>query len=204
METVAAKRSNSFFLNSIGCTYTVLQYFPLYKASSLLNSLSKQGAKFLIDQKNHLIAGCLPTVFCSQIEHHKTIRGGSNRFILRVLHLRESLFLAVYASNELEILDLATEPPTVVDKIELGNLEEGGNVDVDFYKDETCILVGCRGDLGLLVNMRTKETRQFNHRLPDPLILVQFLKHFGPEAPAEPNFFLLSRGGTYRSMDVTL
>ena len=49
---------------------------------------------------------------------------------------------------------------------------EGVLVDLDFYKDETCIVVGFRGDEGLLVDLRNKTSTNFNHRLPGPLTLI--------------------------------
>jgi hypothetical protein len=50
--------------------------------------------------------------------------------------------------------------------------DEGVLVDVDFYKDETCMVVGMRGDDALLVDLKNKKTNSFNHRLPHPLILI--------------------------------
>jgi hypothetical protein len=94
----------------------------------------------------------------------------------------------------LEIKDISRDPPILVDKIELQE-DEGGLMDFDFYKDETNIIVGFRGDVANHVNIKTKAIHVFNHRLPHPLVLVQFLKHF---EGGEPSFITMSKGGVYR------
>jgi hypothetical protein len=80
-------------------------------------------------------------------------------------------------------------------------LSESGVTDMDFNGDETQIIVGARGDVGALVNMRTRTVQEFPHRMPHPLILVQFLRHF-PSSTG--HFFLMSKGGAYRAWNTDL
>jgi hypothetical protein len=91
---------------------------------------------------------------------------------VRLVHLRDSLFLAGYRSNELELIDLSTDPPTLVDGMQLEIEEGGGIMDFDFHRDETQIVAGFRGDIGAIINLRTKTMNMFDHRLPHPLIMV--------------------------------
>jgi hypothetical protein len=74
-------------------------------------------------------------------------------------------------------------------------------IDLDFHGDESQIIVGARGDVGAVVNMKTKSVNEFAHRLPHPLILVQFLKYF--PSPIG-HFFLMSKGGAYRAWNSDL
>ena len=80
---------------------------------------------------------------------------------------------------------------------------EEGLVDLDFHGDESCILVGLRGDHCALVNMKTKSCSPFDHRLPHPLAMVNFLKYF-KSSTQQGHFFLMSKGGTYRAWNTDL
>ncbi len=59
--------------------------------------------------------------------------------MIRIIHLRDSLFLTGYAQNELEIIDINTdssdEPPRVLDSIKL-EVSESVMIDFDFHIDE--------------------------------------------------------------------
>ena len=87
----------------------------------------------------------------------------------------------------------------VVDSITM-DISEGALLDLDFHVDESCIIVGFRGDVTALVNMKTKTVKEFSHRLPHPLTMVQFLRHL----PGEGHFFLLSKGGVYRAWNLNM
>lgn len=153
-------------------------------------------------QKNLIFGNCLPTAFCSSMEHVATVTTGQDRFIVRTLHLRDSLFLRAYANNVIDIVDVSNLSEfKTIDKMIVGE-NEAYVVDLDFYRDETCIAMGCRGDIGLIVNMRTKTVTRFDHRMPHPISLIQFAKHL-PDG-AEPVFFMLSKGGVYRVMNMQL
>ena len=52
-------------------------------------------------------------------------------------------------------MDLSGAEPQVVDRMQMDEAENG-LTDVDFLRDETCVLVGFRGDRCALVNMQTK------------------------------------------------
>jgi hypothetical protein len=82
-------------------------------------------------------------------------------------------------------------------------ITEEGLIDLDFHGDETCIVVGSRGDHGALVNMRTKSVNIFDHRLPHLLVMVHFLKLF-PTSSGAQHFFLMSKGGVYRAWNTDL
>jgi hypothetical protein len=51
-------------------------------------------------------------------------------------------------------------------------LSEEGIVDMDFHIDESMIIIGARGNVGAVVNMRTKTVQEFEHNLPHPLVMV--------------------------------
>lgn len=110
-------RKPTYFANSIGSTIETLQYFSLFKVKALLNRLSKKTKEFYDEQKNLVFGSCLPTVFTSVIEHQATFKGGQDRFIIRILHLRETLFLVATADNVLEIMDLSSGAPVVIDSM---------------------------------------------------------------------------------------
>lgn len=116
------------------------------------------------------------------------------------MYLRDSLFLRAYANNVIDVVDLSNlSDIKIVDSMVLGD-NEAVVVDLDFYKDETCIAMGFRGDIGMIVNLRTKAIIQFEHRMPHPISLIQFAKHL--PTGAEPVFFMLSKGGVYRVMNM--
>ena len=96
------KRPN-FFCHSIGSTLSALSYLPLNKARALLHRLNHKTDAFFYKQENHIFMSCLPTAFCSTMNHFKTLQGEEDRFIVRVLHLRDTLFLVACANNVLEI-----------------------------------------------------------------------------------------------------
>ena len=76
---------------------------------------------------------------------------------MRLIHLRDTLFLVGYAQNELEIIDINTrkdEPPRVVDSIKIGD-HDNYVIDFDFHIDESCI-VAVKRDSALFINMKTK------------------------------------------------
>ena len=69
-----------YFPRSIGSTLVTLSYFPLYKAIALMRCLSKKTQGFLDAQVNNVFGECVPTVFCGQSEHIRTIKGAEDRF----------------------------------------------------------------------------------------------------------------------------
>ena len=97
---------------------------------------------------------------------------------------------------------MSSPEPQIVDSMELEVTEEG-LIDLDFFGDESCIVVGFRGDHCALVNMRAKSVNIFDHRLPHPLVMVHFLKHF-PSSSGTQHFFLMSKGGVYRAWNTDL
>jgi hypothetical protein len=80
-------------------------------------------------------------------------------------------------------------------------LSEEGIIDMDFHIDESMVIIGARGNVGAVVNMNTRTVKEFNHNLPHPLVMVQFLRYF--PAPLG-HFFLLSKGGSYRAWNTDL
>ena len=71
---------------------------------------------------------------------------------------------------------------------------EGGLLDIDFLRDESFVIVGFRGDQAAIVDMRQGSLiRTFENRLPEPLIMIQALRHYSGNS-----FFVLSRAGTLR------
>jgi len=50
----------------------------------------------------------LPTVFSATINHERTVIGTEDRFIIRAIHLRDSLFVIGYASGLIAIKNLET------------------------------------------------------------------------------------------------
>lgn len=110
IEELFNKKAGSYFLNSLGSTLPTLQYFTLGRASTLLNSLSRQSRAFLTIQKNNMFGSCSPTVFNVNIEHVVTIRGGTDRFIVKMVYLGAGhRFLVLYANSDLEVKDY-TDP----------------------------------------------------------------------------------------------
>lgn len=59
------------------------------------------------------------------------------------------------------------------------------------------MVVGFIGGRCAFVNMKTKALSIFEHRLPEPFKCLLTLRHL----PNAANFFMLSRGGTYRVWD---
>lgn len=122
------KRPN-FFCHSIGSTLSALSYLPHNKARALLHRLNHKTDAFYYKQENNIFMSCLPTVFCSTMQHFKTLtlQGKEdskedledNFKIIRVLHLRDTLFLVVRANNVIEIHDLSLDVAIVVDSIAL-------------------------------------------------------------------------------------
>jgi hypothetical protein len=55
-------------------------------------------------------------------------------------------------------------------------LSEEGIIDMDFHIDESMVIIGARGNVGAVVNMNTRTVKEFNHNLPHPLVMVQFLR----------------------------
>jgi hypothetical protein len=132
-------------------------------------------------------------VFSTVLEPFKVIRGEKDRFIVKVLHVRDSLFLVGSADKTIELSDFSTEQPTILATMAFPDAD-GALLDFDFLRDESYVVVPFRGDQAFVVNMKTQEfIKEFSHRLPEPIIMVQTLKHFAGNA-----FFVLSRAGTLR------
>lgn len=102
------------------------------------------------------------------------MQGTENRFTIKLVHLRDDIFLVGYASNELIVKDLATGEE--LDRIQLDF--EQPLMDFDVYQgDLTKILVGFRGDVIFKVNMKTKQANPFEHYHPHPLTQLMYLQH---------------------------
>lgn len=135
----------------------------------------------------------MPTAFSAGIKLEQKLQGTENRFTIKLVHLRDDIFLVGYASNELIVKDLATGEE--LDRIQLDF--EQPLMDFDVYQgDLTKILVGFRGDVIFKVNMATKQANPFEHYHPHPLTQLMYLQHM----PGE-HFLTLSKGGTYRLWD---
>ena len=96
----------------------------------------------------------MPTVFSAVLEPFKVIRGGKDRFIIRIVHVRDQLFLLESADNTIELMNFSTDPPTLISSFEIQNVD-GVVVDLDFYKDESFVIAGFRGDLAVVIDMRS-------------------------------------------------
>ena len=152
-DSIIEKATQSrFFCISIGATLQLLSYFTHHSTKALLHKASRHTRTFYSMQENNIFKMCLPSVFSSRISHVKTIKGDLNRFVIRVRHLRDDLYLVAYASNELEIRDFSTN--TLVDKMQL-NFHEP-LVDFDFYQNELSIIVGFRSDICMFVDFHRK------------------------------------------------
>lgn len=153
---------------------------------------------FLTIQKNNMFGSCSPTVFNMNIEHVVIIRGGTDRFIVKMVYLRTgNRFLALYSNSYLEVKDfIDSSNPIIEDMIKLVE-DNSYPVDLDFHGDETHVIVGFVGGQCAFVNMKTKAFRFFDHRLPEPLKCLLAIRYL----PSAANFFMLSRGGTYRARD---
>lgn len=135
----------------------------------------------------------MPTVFCAVLEPFKVIKGGQDRFIVKILHVRDKLFLVGTADKEVELSDFSTEPPTVIRSMSFPDVE-GALLDIDFLRDESFVIIGFRGDQAVVVDMKQGQLiRNFDNRLPEPLILIQALRHYSGNS-----FLALSRAGTLR------
>ncbi|TNV79227.1 hypothetical protein FGO68_gene10733 [Halteria grandinella] len=197
-EVPSGRKAGSYFLKSIGSTLPTLQYFTLGRASTLLNSLSRQSRQFLSIQKNNLFGSCSPTVFNMNIQHVVTIKGNTDRFIVKMVYLGTGhRFLVLYASCDLELKDFANPANPITEvSIQLGE-DLSYPIDLDFHEDESKVIVGFVGSQCAFVDMKSKVVQFFDNRLPEPLKCVLALRHL----PRVANFFILTRGGTYRARD---
>ena len=165
-----SQNSNKLFCHSIGSTLQILSFFTQARARLLLNSLSKFTREFYAKQENNIFRSCLPTVFSATINHERTVIGTEDRFIIRAIHLRDSLFVIGYASGLIAIKNLETGE--VIDQIQIEG-EEQPVMDVDiFNNDERHILVGYREEKFYFVNFQTRSVNPFECNLPSMLSMV--------------------------------
>eukprot|EP00347_Sterkiella_histriomuscorum_P010944 403374336 len=187
------QKQKSFFCQSIGATLNILQFYPLNQSRRLLMRMSHPTRNFYAQHENNIFKTCLPTQFCSIIKHEQTFKGDSDRFIVRALHLRDSLFVLLYATNEVEIKNIETG--VTIQSIQIP-MEESP-MDMDIYKNnERTVLVGYRSDVCYLVDFKRKSVNQFPHYLPAPLQQVQYLQNF-----PKKNFITVSKSGVFRMWD---
>ncbi len=102
----------------------------------------------------------MPTAFSAGIKLESKFQGAENRFAIKLLHLRDEVFLIGYASNELVVKDLASGEE--LDKYQIDYHEP--LIDFDVYRgDLSKILVGFRSENIFQVNMLTKQANPFEH-----------------------------------------
>ena len=99
MKNVEKFLANSpcFFLNHIGPTLAILSNFSSTKAVALLKPLSKQARQFCETQKQGIFRHCHPTILTARMTELPPITNLKPLRIVRILHLRENLFLIGYA-----------------------------------------------------------------------------------------------------------
>ena len=51
---------------------------------------------------------CLPTVFSGHMKLEKVMRGGQNRFVIKIVHVKDDLFVVGYGSNEVALVNIET------------------------------------------------------------------------------------------------
>ena len=145
-----------------------------------------------MNQEAHILRSCLPSVFASSVCHLMTIYGDKDRFVIKVMNLRDDLFLVGYTDNVIELMNLNTQ--TAIDRIELQ--DEKQMIDFDFHTDETAIIVAFNGENLMHVNFQKKTQIPFSGYMASPLVLVKYIKNF----PGK-HFLTLSRAGVYRVHD---
>jgi hypothetical protein len=112
------------------------------------------------------------------------------------VHLNGFRFIVLYAHNVIEIQNFSDpQNPVIEDTFEFMDTF-GMATELDYYLDEQCIIVGFLGDQAAILNMRTKAVRSFDHRLPEPMKTIMVMRNI-----PGGDFFMLSKGGTYRVWD---
>ena len=77
-------------------------------------------------------------------------QGEKDRFVKRILHLRDELFLVGYNTNEIEVKTLNSAEP-----VSSYTIEDVSDpmVDMDFHRDESSVLVAFPGEKIYLLNL---------------------------------------------------
>ena len=101
-------QKKTFFLNSLGPTLETLAYFSSTRVKRLLSTLSKRSQQFLLKNKQHIFQLCLPTMFDSKMIELDPITKFKEIPILKVMHLRDSLFIVAYINALIELRDFTS------------------------------------------------------------------------------------------------
>ena len=98
--------ARNFFLNSMGATLEVLAYFSTNKVELLLSCLSKKSQDVLRRKRQDITQLCVPSIFDARITRLEPVRHVNQDVpVLKLVHLRESLFIVAYINGLIEMID---------------------------------------------------------------------------------------------------
>ena len=104
-----SKHQKGFFCRNLGPTVEVLAFFNYHhRVRSLLKRLSKRTSAYYDAKQQHFFRECKPTIFSAKIEHLPPYKSLSDRFVQKILHVKDDLFVIQYIGGLIELRDLST------------------------------------------------------------------------------------------------
>jgi len=179
-----------------------MAYFDtLDRSKALLRRLSKMTGDFYNFHEQDFFLQCRPTIFSASIEMLTPYTNLADLAVVKVLHVRDDLFIILYAGGLIEMRDLSSPSARPMYSFEVPDTrgeeaERGEAMDLDFKEDETNLIIAFKNQTLARLNLITAKFEMMQRIHGDlfftksDLLSASFIKTLPGVKPA---YFLIYR-----------